>query len=213
MPNTNEETNPTKPFTASWTVRINLVAGSLLALIALSQTPEFSTILAFLPQEWRSRIAAALGLVAAIVTLYRKVYGTNERVAPPKIGPSAGVGALILAALLFASGCATAANVAAKLPSPESCGKIVTTEVANKTLADAQIVRIAARDTVADLYPILLDDDAVRRFDETLDKPFTSLYRRARKLIDEGRLDQFRDVCVEFLAYANDLLLIGRGAR
>jgi hypothetical protein len=93
---------------------------------------------------------------------------------------------------------------------PINCAELVTAEKANDALAKAQIVRIAARDTVATLYPVVLDANQVREYDTRIDTPFTDTYRKARKFIDDGHLNQFSEMCEAFAQLVNQLIPIAQ---
>ncbi len=122
---------------------------------------------------------------------------------------------LILALTLIAfvtTGCGTATTAIQKIEiTTIDCAAITTPAKANEALANAQVVRIAARDLVAALYPSVLDAAAVRTFDEKIDRPFTDTYRSARTFVDSGQMLAFRGICEALKATVDALIPVVKG--
>jgi hypothetical protein len=76
------ETLP-RPFLQSLTVKLNIAAGVLFAVLAVTSTPEFAALAEFLPPKWRAAIVAVVGVLTAIANVYVRVALTNGPVAGP----------------------------------------------------------------------------------------------------------------------------------
>lgn len=182
----------------STVILILTILGSLGGIIAAA--PTWESLLT--PQAFGGAILVLTSTVSAAFGVQTKTQDRRRR------GTAAAVGTLGIAAVLLLSGCGTqVSQVVQKIElQPVDCAAITSPATANDALIRAQVVRIAGRDLVAALYPSVMNADAVRAYDEKIDRPFTEAYARARELVDAGLLDGFKAMCDQ-LAGALDALL------
>jgi hypothetical protein len=203
----------------AWLVRAEnqgatLNARSRLVLI-LTALGSLGGIIAAAP-SWASLLTpqAFGGALLTLSSVLGAAYGVETKHATRRVARGATLGLLAVGVLLL-GGCGTAGKIAQIVPKVEvqsiDCGAITSAEKANEALANAQVIRIGARDFVASLYPSVIDKAAVELFDEKLDKPLTNLYRRGRKFVDSGQLEDFRGMCEALKATVDALLPVVKG--